>query len=348
MYFGVPFKEGVFREETSLLEDLEEAKGEKSSLDFSLLGSICIKYLLVFLMQVDQNERKDVEFVGTQYLKILGEVFGGSLGQQNHRTHFSYPSETHQVIQTIGYQIAMLLDIPSTVAIMQDIISGIETTEGSHFHGWDIGAGSGILGLAQFIGAQRQGKRNIDIKGFEIGPLSQRMADRAYKALGIGEVHLSDTRDPDTYSGLILPSYISNENLPTSGVPFSHHENGITLEEAFLTNIDALSERYGSTQVSQVPQFPRGLEWGNTGDSVVKRSFSSDLYGISIMGRLAKISGLPRDRYIYPSGIFVDNKWVPLYEVGNKFHQYMSKVFQPSRWRKRKGSMLFAGNERVW
>lgn len=63
-----------------------------------------------------------------------------------------------------GYALGMLGDVSSTTAIVRAMISqSIEDPSQIDFQGLDIGAGSGILALAQYILARRNNARSIRI-----------------------------------------------------------------------------------------------------------------------------------------------------------------------------------------
>ena len=62
----------------------------------------------------------------------------------------------------------MLGDVSSTSAIVKSIIlQNLDVGKSAEFYGIDIGTGSGILALAQYILARRNGARSIRIDGLE-------------------------------------------------------------------------------------------------------------------------------------------------------------------------------------
>lgn len=76
------------------------------------------------------------------------------------------------------YDIACLADLRATAVIVKEIIFNQRFQIKDCFIGLDIGTGSGILALANFIAGKRKGAREIHVAGCEVNSLFARRARR--------------------------------------------------------------------------------------------------------------------------------------------------------------------------
>ncbi len=300
---------------SSLKKDVEKlSSGEVMPIPI-ILANIISKYILAFALQ--ESPHKILSYA--EYRERLSGIL-------ETLTWDDIPSKTG--VKWLEYQLRMGLDIAATIELMADIIKNIENSkkEWENFRWLDLWSGSGILILAQYIGARRAWKWEIDIVWIEKYALAHRHSNQLLEEGKMWRVTLWDTREKANYPQL-MPHFISNENLPTNGVPFDCIEfpanaippwftqsNGAF--EPFIENNDILTNTYWSMVFQEASFFPHGLTWWNVIDRVeTKVYFARERYGRTIMGIIWR--GKNPSEYIYPVKIDISGRVKALSEVWN-------------------------------
>ncbi len=154
-----------------------------------------------------------------------------------------------------GYALGMLGDVSSTTAIVKAIISqSIEAPSGSDFQGLDIGAGSGILALAQYILARRNSARNIRIDWLEQDIPVARRAESTLRSIVPGSVfhiHSADATRDHAYKKIPkAPNFVSIEMLPYGGSEMIAHPQysswANTHPDPLIPSVFALCRRFSN------------------------------------------------------------------------------------------------------
>lgn len=118
-----------------------------------------------------------------------------------------------------GFALQMLLDLPKTAHLLAAVLSLPLGAPMESFLGLDLGSGTGILLLGQYLLARRAGYATPFLIGIEhLAPVADR-ANALLTRLGVGQVIQADATQAAPYQ--TLPSgpiaCITNETLPSAG-----------------------------------------------------------------------------------------------------------------------------------
>lgn len=204
----------------------------------------------------------------------------------------------------------VLADAPRAAHVMRAVIGQRDapSCNGGPYVGVDIGAGTGVMLLAQQIQARRNGYTDIQTLGYQTDPVSGERTHDLVHSLGAGSVMLADPTREGAYGVLRGRgiSYAANEVV--AGIQQSlNEENFFRKYQAFF---GAVGERIHETAF-----FPEGLiaHSGPVGASVI----------------LAKENGFqPPVEYIdaefSPQGLIIEGKVLPMHKLGREFYQYLT------------------------
>lgn len=164
-------------------------------------------------------------------------------------SNMSLVKEMDDFSKQVGYQLKMLLDFPKTIALMQEIIHQKIPRFCHTYHGLDMWTGSGILLLAQYIQARRNGFQEDRIKNIwiELDIPAAWIGNIFAKKVGFWEIISWNTCEKNTIQSLWFTyiNYISNENLPYPKVglfsePFVENLHNLIKSGFPLSEIDGL------------------------------------------------------------------------------------------------------------
>ncbi|EHJ46761.1 hypothetical protein DFW101_0744 [Solidesulfovibrio carbinoliphilus subsp. oakridgensis] len=118
-----------------------------------------------------------------------------------------------------GFALQMLLDLPKTAHLLTALLARPVPAARERFVGLDLGAGTGILLLGQYLLARRRGHDTPDLVGIEHLPQVAGRAHALLTALGVGRVVTGDATRPAVYVDLPQDpiACVTNETLPASG-----------------------------------------------------------------------------------------------------------------------------------
>jgi len=204
----------------------------------------------------------------------------------------------------------VLADAPRAAHVMRAVISQKDAPHcsGGPYIGVDLGAGTGIMLLAQQIQARRNGFRDIQTLGFQTDPISGERTHDLVHSLGMGSVMLADPTREGAYRILQgrQVSYVANEMV--AGIQQSlTNENFFHKYRAFFAAIEGGAD--------QAAFFPEGLiaHCGLEGTSVIlakENAFSApEEYGN--MG-------------FVPQGLIIEGKVLPMHKLGQEFYSYLT------------------------
>ena len=240
---------GVFQQDESLSELIERLSEPNTPIVDADYINLIVKYKIALLFRTE-DEVFSEERAQVFYNRIAFSPVTGTSRELREQQLQERKDEIH-LYGKIRYQLNMISDIPATASIMRDIIERTSTSCTQKFTGIDLCTGSGILMLAQYIYARRNGWRhnNIQITGIEINEYAYTAAQRLITSLRVGNILLGNTLQiiptilKDTIGKRAI-SLVSDESLPTLGVPFDHvfRRNGVIdeIHEPFFENAQAL------------------------------------------------------------------------------------------------------------
>lgn len=203
-----------------------------------------------------------------------------------------------------------LADASRAAHVMRAVIGQRDVSEwnGGPYVGVDIGAGTGIMLMAQQIQARRKGFTDIQTLGYQTDPISGERTHDLVHSLGAGSVMLADPTRENAY-GILRGrtiNYAANEVV--AGIQQSVcWANFFSKYRAFLAAVGDC--------VKKTAFFPEGLiaHSGAAGTSVI----------------LAKENGFQppveyMDAEFVPQGLIIEGKVLPMHKLGRDFYQYLT------------------------
>ncbi|KHK04271.1 hypothetical protein NY78_0049 [Desulfovibrio sp. TomC] len=174
------------------------------------LASLCLKYFYAYV----HSEQLDADVS----LEGLTELAGQFVRRRGGCAQLAGKSELRRFLLHHGFALQMLVDLPKTVHLLAALLER-KLPVAEAFLGLDIGAGTGILLVGQYLLARRAGYDSPILIGFECQPHVARRADSLASALGIGRVRQADATRKEAY--VDLPdgpvACVTNETLPSAG-----------------------------------------------------------------------------------------------------------------------------------
>ncbi len=195
---------------TPLLEDIRKCSSPDHQLLVEDIFNILVKYFYAYIHPDSITHKVPLKEITACFNRFIHRRAGSRLlwGQEALRKR----------LLKYGFALAMLADLPKSAHIFWEIASTkVDPHNYEHkFMGVDIGAGTGILMLAQWISARKNRFSHIEIIGIERDfNTFERTALIAGK-LNVGKMAQGEAKSRETYSFLNNQpvTYISNETLP--------------------------------------------------------------------------------------------------------------------------------------
>ena len=286
----------------SLKQDIQHCAAPDTILSDTLILNILIKYFHAYIYPDSISQRLSLKEISTCINQFIHRRSGSELlwGRK----------ELRQTMLKYGFALAMLADFAKTAHIFKDIACRkINPSAFSHcFSGLDIGAGTGILMLAQWLCAKRNSFNEIDITGIErdrcICDRSGVLAER----LNIGRVICKDAKKKSTYSFLENRpvTFVTNETLPGSSARL-WKEDFITINQIIFDNFSNL--------MIHASFFPSQVR--------VADKYGNHIFTLSPDNCFHKIQGPPL-HLMYPSAIELEGCFTPLPETGKHFRRHIN------------------------
>ncbi len=175
------------------------------------LASLCLKYFHAYVHP---------ESCGTDVpLDDVTRLAGQFARRRGGSRDLAGRGELRRLLLHHGFALQMLVDLPKTVHLLTALADGPRGPEEGGFLGLDLGAGTGILLLGQYLLARRQGIAAPRLFGIEHVPHVAGRADLLLSRLGVGRVLQGDATRAAVY-GAVPPGAIAcvtNETLPSAG-----------------------------------------------------------------------------------------------------------------------------------
>lgn len=302
-----PVAADVIREDlyssSSLMEDIQKAANSKERMTHREIFNILIKYFHAYIHPRSITCRPTLKDISASFNAFIHRRVGSQVlwGQNKLR----------KLLLKYGFALAMLADLPKSAHIFRQIVSleiDPEDFEG-RFVGVDIGAGTGILMLAQWISASRNNFELIEITGIERDPATHQRTALIAEKLNLGKMINSEAKSVQTY--LFLKNrpvtFISNETLPGASARL--------WKEDFIQINKTLFDNFGHL-LQKTFFFPgRVLASDSTGKYSTILSRENCFYNVN---------GPPL-HLMFPKAIELDGKLCPLTEIGRDMAGCLNK-----------------------
>ena len=187
------------------------ARPERTS-DPAALASLCLKYAYAYVYPDRAGEEISLAEI-TRLCGCFVRRRGGCLALEGQ-------DALRRLLLHHGFALQMLLDLPKTVHLLTALLKSAPLVrQGTSFLGFDLGAGTGILLLGQYLLARRLGQETLSLWGVEHLPHVAARADTLLAGLGVGRVLAGDATTSAIYNNLPQGEVacLSNETLPSRG-----------------------------------------------------------------------------------------------------------------------------------
>ncbi len=285
----------------SLSADIERLCDPGCQMSDAAFLNVAVKYFFAYVHEGAYNEK-----VGYDEIADLYEQFS------RHQS-LNEPGDDIEIMNLLrqwSSVLRVLADAPRAAHIMRAVIGQKDAprASGGPYIGVDVGAGTGIMLLAQQIQARRNGFMDVQTLGYQTDPISGERTHDLVHSLGAGSVMLADPTREGAYNilrGRII-SYVANEMV--AGIQQSLNEsNFFNKYQAFFKAIGANADK--------AAYFPEGLiaHSGAEGASVIlakENEFSAPIEYL--------------DAEFIPQGLIIEGKVLPMHKLGRDFYQFLT------------------------
>lgn len=287
----------------SLLEDIKKSFAPDVQLTDGEIFNILIKYFYAYIYPDSISIRLSLREITTCFNQFIHRRLGTELLWNK--------LDLRKKLLKYGFALAMLADLPKTAHIFREIAcQRINPKDFEYnFIGLDIGAGTGILMLAQLICARKNNFRHIEITGIERDPNTFSRTQSIAEKLCIGRMSGADAKDKATYCfpDNLPVTFITNETLPGASARL--------WKEDFIKINKILFDNYAPYLHSTFFFPSQILAADNSGNNPVILSRENYFY---------KVDGPPL-HLMYPRAIELQGQLCPLPHIGNHLHCYLEK-----------------------
>lgn len=289
---------------TSLLQDLEHAQSPQSLVSEKEILNILVKYFHAYIHEGSEHNVLD--------LKDITLCFDQFVHRRKGSVSLWGRKDLRLKLLKMSFALAMLADLPKTAHLFYHLSNEQLNPDelGPDFLGLDIGSGTGILILAQWIAAKKNGFKDIRIYGLERNEHVCTTSDALISRLGVGNMFSGDAKQESCYHflGNSPVTYISNETIPGAGVRL-WKEDFLAINSALFASLGPCLEK--------------------------TRFFPSQIIARDKSGRKVYLSAKNRfqgnnERFLhlmYPYAIVMGNQTHELTAIGQDYTSYF-----PSEW----------------
>ncbi|MFP4108498.1 MAG: hypothetical protein ACLFT1_05390 [Desulfonatronovibrio sp.] len=302
-----PVKSYIIKKEfyssATLLEDIKKHSTPDTQLTDSDIFNILIKYFYAYIYPDSITVRLSLEEITTCFNQFVHRRLGSDLLWNK--------LDLRKKLLKHGFALAMLADLPKTAHIFREIACRRINpgSFGDNFMGLDIGAGTGILMLAQWLCARKNNFTHIEIFGIERDPAIFDRTGRIVGRLCIGRMSGKEAKNRSTYCFLNNSpvTFISNETLPGASARL-WKEDFIKINKTLFDNYAPLLESacFFPNQV---------LAADKSGNHTVILSRENSFH---------KIEGPPL-HLMYPRAIELQGQLCPLPHIGSHLRCYLEE-----------------------
>jgi len=285
----------------SLADDIEQLCDPEQPVSDERFLNVAVKYFFSYVHDGAHGEP-------VPYAEIAGLY-----EQFSRHQSMNEPSDDIEIMNSLrqwSSVLRVLADAPRAAHVMRAVIGQCDAPvySGGPYVGVDIGAGTGVMLLAQQIQARRNGFTDIQTLGFQTDPVSGERTHDLVHSIGAGSVMLADPTREGAYGvlGGRNISYAANEVV--AGIQQS------LCEENFFKKYKAFFAAVGD-RIQQTAFFPEGLiaHSGTVGASVILAKENSFQAPVEYM-----------DAEFIPQGLIIEGKVLPMHKLGKDFYQYLT------------------------
>jgi hypothetical protein len=292
----------------SLAQDIERLCDPDQVATNECYLNVAVKYFFAYVHDGAHEERLE-----------YGEI-AGLYGQFSRHHSLNEPGDDIEIMNRLRQWspvLRALADAPRAAHVMRAVIGQRDAPRpsGSHVGGYlgpylgvDIGAGTGIMLLAQQIQARRNGFTDVQTLGFQADPVSGERTHDLVHSLGAGSVMLADPTREGAYNILRgrMVSYVANEMV--AGMQQSLSEaNFFKKYKAFFAAVAGNADRAAF--------FPEGLI-AHSGQA-----------GISLIFAKENAFQAPPEYMnteFVPQGLIIEGRVLPMHRLGTGFYRYLT------------------------
>ncbi|WP_028574298.1 hypothetical protein [Desulfonatronovibrio hydrogenovorans] len=202
-------KPGIYSP-TSLVQDIEKASCPDHLVTDQDIMNILVKYFHAYIHPGSIETVISLKEISAGFDAFVHRRLGSELLWDQ--------KELRATLLKYGFALAMLADIPKSAAIFREIAGQTLNPDEykDTFLGLDIGAGTGILMLAQQIAARRNRFSRMEIIGLERDQPTCERTSLIARTLRLGKVSMADARKVSSYDCLKNRpvTCVTNETLP--------------------------------------------------------------------------------------------------------------------------------------
>ncbi|WP_243545818.1 hypothetical protein [Pseudodesulfovibrio tunisiensis] len=289
-----------FYSQTSLIKDIARLCDPDEPISDQTLLNVAVKYFFAYVH--DGAQADEIPF---PEISALFELFGRhqSLNEPDDDI------ETMHRLRQWSPVLRILADAPRAAHVMRAVINqkAIRPCLDDPYMGVDIGAGTGIMLLAQQIQARRLGYEDVFTWGYQDDPVCGERTHDLVRALGAGSVLLADpgrASASNLLQGRKL-TYVANEVV--AGIQQSY--GAINFFRKYETFFEVAGPGLARTAF-----FPDGL--------IV---YSRDVGVSLILSRENRFQPPPEywDATFTPQGLILEGRVTPMHKLGADFYQYI-------------------------
>ncbi|WP_027177641.1 hypothetical protein [Maridesulfovibrio bastinii] len=299
--------------DSSVLHDLAKFCDPATNISDADLLSFVLKYFYCYV----NNDGFD-EKVSHAEVSRLCEMFS------RHRS-LNEPGDDIEMMNYMrqwSFSLRMLGDITKTAHVLRSIINqqmSPKLKELDSYVGLDIGTGTGILLISQYIHAHRNGFDDISLYGIEYDKIVGLQTYKLFKTLDLGEIIMGDARESKTYEDLMDKeiAFVSNETVSAMHQPLRR--------EHFVSICTTLFKTIGRN-IKDAAFFPEGLI-----------AYCKEMNVSVLLAKNTAFQG-PKEYQglnLFPQGIIIEGKIVPLHLLGEEMQPMLTEWARhalPRRW----------------
>ncbi|MGE4536437.1 MAG: hypothetical protein AB7D37_05120 [Desulfovibrio sp.] len=195
----------------SLAGHIERLGRERTPVTAGGLASLCLAYAHAYV-----HPERLGEVVSLEDATLLAGRFARRRGGCR---ALAGQDALRRVLLHHGFALQMLFDIPKTVHLLDALLRCAVAPGAGDFVGLDLGSGTGILLLGQYLLARRLGHDAPRLTGVEHLPQVAARADALLATLGVGRVVSGDATTSAIYNDVPQGNIacVTNETLPSCG-----------------------------------------------------------------------------------------------------------------------------------
>ncbi|MBC16507.1 MAG: hypothetical protein CL942_05590 [Desulfovibrio sp.] len=288
-----------FYSSSSLASDIEKMCDPDVVLDDALYLNIAVKYFFAYVHDGAHQEKvayKDISFLYEQFSR--------------HQS-LNEPTDDIEVMNSMrqwSSVLRVLADAPRAAHVMRAVVGQADlhrSWEGP-FIGVDIGAGTGIMLLAQQVQAYRSGFDDIQTYGYQTDPISGERTHDLIHSLGMGSVMLADATRKNAY-GILRGrkvSHVANEMV--AGI-----QQSLCAENFF--------DKY-KTFLSVVPTSEKTVFFP---DGIIAHSGADGSSLILVRENGYMVPQEYADAVFTPQGLIIEGAVLPMHKIGQDFYSFL-------------------------